>query len=170
MVLTHLVIRVIHVLLGVFWAGATFFIALYLEPSVRATGPAGGAVMGELTRRGYPKALSLIALLTVLTGLWLLWSRSGHFASGYMGTPAGMLLSTGMLTGLLALGVGVHMVKPVVGQLGAVGERIAASGAPPTAEDQAEIQRLQGKVRTRVRIAAWLLLLTLVTMALGPHV
>ncbi|MGD8322597.1 MAG: hypothetical protein PVJ02_19250 [Gemmatimonadota bacterium] len=166
----HLVIRVIHVLFGVFWAGATFFVALYLEPSVRETGQAGGAVMGALTRRGYPKALSIIALLTVLTGLWLLWSVSGHFSGGYMGTPSGILLSSGMLAGLLALGVGVHMVKPVVNKLGAVAGRVAASGAPPSAEDQAEIQRLQGSLRLRVRIAAVLLLVALVTMALGPHV
>jgi len=166
----HLTLRVIHVLFGVFWAGATFMIALFLEPVVREVGPAGGAVMGGMVRRGYVKFISVVALVNVLTGLWLLWRLSGHFSSGFMGSTSGILLSIGMLAGLLALGTGVHMVKRNVLGLTELGGRVAASGAPPTPADQAEMARLQGKVRTATRITAWLLLIAVVTMALGPHV
>jgi uncharacterized membrane protein len=165
----HLTLRVIHVLFGVFWAGATFMIALFLEPTVREAGPAGGAVMGGMVRRGYTKFISVVALVSVLTGLWLMWRLSGHFSSGFMGSRRGILLSIGMLAGLLALGTGVHMVRKAVTRLAEIGGRVAASGAPPNPEDQAEMARLQGKVRTATRITAVLLLVAVVTMALGPH-
>jgi uncharacterized membrane protein len=166
----HLTLRAIHVLLGATWAGATFLIVLYLEPTVRDAGPAGGVVMGGMVRRGYSRFMGIIGLLTVLTGLWLMWRLSGQFSSGFMGSRAGILLSIGMLAGILALGSGAHGVSRSVKALTAVGARVAASGAPPTPEDQAEMGRLQGKVRMYARITAVLLLIAVVTMALGPHV
>jgi hypothetical protein len=80
-----------------------------------------------------------------------------------------MLLSTGMLAGLLALGVGVHGVGSAAKKLTEIGGRVAASGAPPSPEERATMARLQGRMRTMSRIAAVLLLVAVVTMALGPH-
>lgn len=168
--IVHLSIRALHVLLGVVWAGATFLIVLFLEPTVREAGPAGGRVMSGMVKRGYSKFIGIVALLTVLTGLWLLWRFSGHFSSGFMGSRAGILLSTGMLTGFLALGTGVHMVRRSVEKLAALGETLAAAARPPSPEEQAEMLRLQGKVRTATRLTAVLLLISVITMALGPHV
>lgn len=166
----HLTIRVIHVLGGVFWAGATFMVVLFLEPVVLESGPAGGVVMGGMARRGYTRFIGIIATLTVLTGLWLMWTLSGHFSAGFMGSRSGILLSVGMVCGILALGVGLHGVRPTVSALVTLGGHIAASGAPPTPEDQAEMDQLQGKMRVYTRLAAVLLLIALVTMALGPHI
>ena len=61
-------LRLLHVGLGVFWAGTIFFIVLYLEPSVRAAGPAGGAVMQGLQERRLMTVLPVVALLTLVTG------------------------------------------------------------------------------------------------------
>ena len=167
--IVHLSLRVVHVLGAVIWAGATFLIVLYIEPSVRDSGPAGGKFMGAMARRGYSGYMGAVALVTVLTGLWLMWRMSGHFSPGFMGSRAGMLLSTGMLTGILALGTGAHMVSRSVKALTALAGRLAAAGTPPTAEEQAEMARLQGKVRLATRITAVLLLVSVITMALGPH-
>jgi len=161
-------VRVLHVLFGVFWAGAAFLVVLFLEPSVRETGPAGGAVMGAMVRRGYSGFINVIAILSLLTGLWLLWRMSGHFAGSFMGSRSGILISNGMLAGILAWGTG-HGIRGAVKSLTAIGARVGASGAPPTAEDQAEMKRLQGKARLYSRITSVLLLITIVTMALGPH-
>jgi hypothetical protein len=87
-----------------------------------------------------------------------------------MGSRRGTLLSIGMLAGILALGAGVHGVRGAVKKLSAVMERVNASGAPPTPDDQAAMARLQGRMRTYARVAAVLLLVAVVTMAIGPHV
>ena len=47
-----IVLRLLHIVLGVFWVGAVVFIAFLLFPSVRESGPAGGAVMQRLMGRG----------------------------------------------------------------------------------------------------------------------
>lgn len=170
MEIVHYSLRVIHVLTGVFWAGAVFLIVLFLEPALREAGAAGGRVMGGMVRRGYSGFVSIVALVNILTGFWLLWRLSGRFSSGFMGSLSGILLSSGMLTGLLALGAGVHMVRRPALRLSELGGRLAASGAPPTADEQAEMTRLQNKIRTASLIAAVLLLISVITMALGPHV
>ena len=36
----QLVLRLVHIVFGVFWVGAAFFLAMFLEPSIRAAGPA----------------------------------------------------------------------------------------------------------------------------------
>ena len=43
------VLRAVHIASGVYWAGAIFFFVELLEPSMRASGPAGGRVMRELS-------------------------------------------------------------------------------------------------------------------------
>jgi len=46
--ISMLILRVIHILLGIFWVGTALFFVLFFEPTIRAAGPAGGAVMGRL--------------------------------------------------------------------------------------------------------------------------
>ncbi len=165
----HLSIRVIHVFLSAFWFGGALLLALFIEPAVTDAGPAGGAVMQSLVRRGMPRILTFVGLFAVLTGLYLLWVRSAHFASAYMGSPHGILISTGGLFGLIALLLGVHVTRPAVKALGAVGERVAATNAPPTPEDLAEMGRLRGRLRLSTRLVALTLSVAIVCMAFGAH-
>lgn len=165
-----LAVRTLHVLLGGFWVGVALFAVLYLDPTVRELGQDGGRFMGALMRRGYQGTVVTVATLTALTGIYLLWQISGGFSSGFMGSGSGILLSTGGLAGILALGVGGHVVSPTGKKLQAVGTRIASSGGAPSPEDLAEMGRLQEKMRLGLRIMAVLVLVAMVTMAIGPHV
>ena len=49
--ITMVVMRTVHILLGVFWAGTFFFVVLFLEPSVRAAGLDGAKVMKGIQER-----------------------------------------------------------------------------------------------------------------------
>ena len=65
-----LLLRLIHILAGVFWAGSVFFLAGFLIPTVRETGPEGGRVMSHLVgRRRLPVFIGIAILLTVVSGL-----------------------------------------------------------------------------------------------------
>jgi uncharacterized membrane protein len=170
MTLLHFVLRVAHVLLAAFWAGSVFLMAIFLVPAVEEAGPAGGTVMQALTRRHMPRILTWAGLFTVLTGLYLLWQLSNHFTASFMGSTSGILLSVGALFGIVALLIGVHVSKPTVNKMGALGAKMAASGAPPTPEDLAEMGRLRGRLKLAMRLMAATLAITLVCMALGPHI
>jgi uncharacterized membrane protein len=166
----YLSVRVLHVLFGSFWAGSVFFAVLYLNPSVIEAGPEGGKVMGILQRRGWMNAVLGIAFVTILSGFYLLWSMSGHFSSGFMGSKAGILLSVGMLTSLIALCIGLFGTLPANRRMGAISAAMAAKGGPPAPEDLAALTRLRDRIGMLVRVIGVLLLISVVTMALGPHV
>jgi len=45
-----LAFRLIHIVSGVFWVGGAIFIAMFLLPTLRSVGPAGGPVMSYLVQ------------------------------------------------------------------------------------------------------------------------
>jgi uncharacterized membrane protein len=170
MATVYLSVRVIHVLLGVYWAGSVFLAALFLNPSVVEAGAEGGKVMGIMQRRGYTRFVFSVGVGTLLTGFYLLWSLSGHFSPGFMGSRSGILLSVGMLAGLAALGVGVMGTLPAGRKMGAIQATVAAGGGPPSPEEMAEMMRYRDRIVSLVKVLGVLLLVAVVTMGLGPHV
>jgi hypothetical protein len=54
-------LRLVHIALGVFWAGTIFFFVMFLEPSVRAAGPDGARVMQGLQKRQFLNVMPVIA-------------------------------------------------------------------------------------------------------------
>ncbi|HKJ01567.1 MAG TPA: hypothetical protein VJ997_03900 [Longimicrobiales bacterium] len=166
----YLSVRVLHVVFGAFWAGSVFFAALYFNPSVMEAGPEGGKVMGILQRRGWMSAVLVIALVTVLSGFYLLWVMSGHFSPGFMGSRSGILLSVGMLAGVIAVCIGLFGTLPANKRMGRIAAAMARKGGPPAPEDLADLTRLRDRVVLLIKVIGVLLLVAVVTMALGPHV
>jgi uncharacterized membrane protein len=162
-------IRFLHVVLGIFWAGAVLFIMLFLDPATREAGPAGGQVMQRLYKRGYMGTLALVGLFTVVSGIYVLWVVSGGFDAVFMGSLRGITLSMGMLMGILALGVAAHLARPAARKMDAVAERVAAAGGSSDPDDVAELARLGSRLTLATRILGVLLALTLVAMVLGAH-
>ena len=109
---TLLVLRVVHILGAIIWGGAVIFVAAFLEPAIRASGPGGAMVMLSLFRRRTFVIVPTIAVLTVLSGAWLLWTDSKGFDPQWMGSATGIGLSVGATFGLLALVVALAVLRP----------------------------------------------------------
>ena len=77
---TFMIARVLHVCLGVFWVGVMVFIAAFLGPALRDAGPDGAKVFGALLRRRMLDIIPVVALLNILSGLYLYWRVSGGFS------------------------------------------------------------------------------------------
>lgn len=169
MAIVHFTVLVIHVVLAAFWAGSVFLMAIFLVPAADETGAVGGTVMEALTRRHVPRILVWVGVFTVLTGLYLLWLISHHFAGAFMGSPAGVLLSIGALSGIVALLLSVHLSQPTLKKMSASGATTESSGALPTPEHVAETGRLQRRLKVATRLTALALVVALVCMALGAH-
>jgi hypothetical protein len=86
-----LILRFLHVFLGVFWAGSGLFLAFFLGPAVKAAGPDGGKVMGQLSASKWPVAIAASALLSTLAGFALYFINWGQASS----TPSGIGFSIG---------------------------------------------------------------------------
>jgi len=127
---TVILLRLVHVLCGVFWAGALMFVVLFLEPSIRASGPEGAKVMRALIQRKYLNVIPIVGVLTILSGLWLMWIFSGGFAAAWFRSGAGMVLTLGSVTAFVAFMIGVHVLRPTVLRIGPSMVRGSGGSAP----------------------------------------
>jgi len=166
-----IVLRVVHILLGVFWAGGAFFAAMFLVPSVRAAGPAGGPVMKQLMEvRKFPIYAMVFGLLTVISGLWMYFQDNSISGGVFAKSHAGMTYGLGAITAILTLVVGATIMGPTSGKMSKLMGQIATQGGPPTPEQQGMIKQLQERLGLGARLASGLLLITVITMAIGRYV
>ncbi len=147
-----IVLRIVHIVLGVFWAGTTFFAASYLFPAVRATWPNGGRLLQQLVSRRFPTTIAIMGGITVLAGLRLYWKDAGG-GTGWAHSPAGICFGLGGLAGLIALILGGARIRPAAERLAiAMAAADAATGdverQTKLAEAQAAADRFGGAVRT----------------------
>jgi len=166
-----ILLRLIHILSGVFWAGTAMFNAAFLIPAVRALGPAGGPVMQEIAgKRKLPVYFLVAGLLTVLSGFGLYWHDSQGFTNGFTRSAGGMTFGIGAVLALIAVFLGIFVVTPAAMRTGKLAAAIAAGKKPPTPEQAAEMQRLQATLGKMALVAAGLLTLTTIAMAVGRYV
>lgn len=142
-----IVLRIVHVLMGLFWVGAAIMVALFLMPAVRALGPTGGRFMAQLTGpQRLPIWIMMAAILTVLSGGALYWRNSGGFTSAWMHTPSGMAFGVGGALAIVSFVIGLLVNKPTAERMGAILATVQAAGGSPSAEQAAELARLQQRL------------------------
>jgi hypothetical protein len=163
-------LRLVHIIAGVFWVGAALLMLGFVSPTVRALGPAGGAFMQRFTKNSrYPVAMGVSSLLTTLAGLLLYWRVSSGFSAEWMQSTSGLVLSIGAVAGIVAFLIGSFIIGPTAGQIGKLGDEMAARQGPPTPEQGATMQRLQAKMERVSRFEAALMLVALVGMAAARY-
>lgn len=169
--LTLPLLRIVHVLSGAIWVGAVVFLSVFLIPSIRAVGPAGGPVMEQLGRvRRVPLWMMGATFLTLLSGFALYWRVSDGFNPVWLASGPGRVFGLG---GLLALGaavIGVTVNAPAGRRMGELSAKLQAAGRPPTAEEAAEMQRLQGRLHRGGVWGMWFVVLATIAMAVARYV
>jgi uncharacterized membrane protein len=154
-----LLVRIIHIVAGVIWAGAAFMVVFAIDPIASRYGSEGaGRWIGMIGRRAGP--LSIIgAFLTIASGIYLFAALHAHDE-----TTGGLVLKIGTVAALLALAIGFIVSRPAGLQLARLTERIQA-GAVPAAQHSHELQRLSARMRWGARLMAALLGIAVVSMA-----
>jgi uncharacterized membrane protein len=164
-------LRVIHIVAGVFWVGSVIFLAGILLPTLQAVGPSAGPVMEHLVRvRRLPVRQMVAMALVILSGIALYWIDSAGFQSGWMRSGPGIVFGLGAVLGIAGGGVGMAINSPTGRRLTALTAAIEARGRPPTPEELAEMQRLQNRMRGASRLVAVLLVLATAAMAIARYV
>jgi hypothetical protein len=165
-----LVLRIIHIVAGVFWVGSAMFAALLLAPALRGAGPASGQVMNQLVKvQKMPIAMMISSLLTIAAGIWLMMIDSAGSAGVWMKSSTGRTFGLGAVLAILAFVLGMTVNSPAAKRLGALGAAAAARGGPPTAEEAAQMQRLQGRMSVASQIVTLLLVLATGAMAIARY-
>ncbi len=162
-----LLLRIVHIIGGAFWAGSAFLLTGYVGPAAIQAGPEGAKFMQRLvlgTR--YFAAISAAAGLTVLTGLLLYWRASGGLQGDWISTGTGVMFTIGGLAGIVALILGILT--------GSASRKLAEFGAslegPPSPDQGAEITRLQNRLSNLGATNLIFLVVALIAMASAQYV
>jgi len=165
-----LTMRLLHVVLGIFWAGTIVFNALYLQPAMADAGPDGAKVMASLMRRHFLVVMPVVGFVTIVSGLWLYWHVSAGFQADYMGSSTGMAIGVGTIAALAAFAIGVGILRPAMMRAGALSQAAMQAPAPERDAHLATAQALRMRAAIAGRVVAALLTIAAITMAVARYV
>lgn len=127
-----IVLRILHIVGGVFWVGTAMFSTFFISPAMAATGEAGRAFMDYLMSKArLSTRISAASGMTVLAGAILYWIDSGGLTSAWTTSGPGVGFGIGAVLALVGIGVGA-MVGVNAKKLG----RIAAAAQGKPSETQ----------------------------------
>jgi uncharacterized membrane protein len=164
-----LILRVLHIFSGVFWAGSVIYVAAFIFPALKTSGPDGARFMQNLMRTNrLPLWLSLAPIVNVLVGLRLMDVDSGHFSSAWISSPYGMTLFIGGIIAIIAFLVGLMVNMPSSIGMNKIAAEIG--GNPPTTEQIARITKLRNRLKGGTIAIALLLSLTTILMSMAKYI
>ncbi len=165
-----IVLRLIHIVAGVFWVGAAFMVVSFILPTANAAGPAGAQFMQQLLQRNFTRTVIIAGAWNVLAGALMYWRVSGGLQVGWITSPFGLTITLGALSALTALIYAGAVTAPAGAQIGRLGAEIQAGGKPPTPEQMQQIGGLQAKLAQAARVNSALLGIAIIAMAIARYV
>ena len=165
-----LVLRLVHVLGGIFWVGSGIFTSMFLIPALATMGSAAGQVMAGLQRRRLFTVLPVVAVLTILSGLRLMWLTSGGFSAAYFASPRGATFAASGAAAIVAFLLSLLVARPAAVQAAALGQSIASAQhgeARATLESRLVALRRRGEIASAIAVP--LLVLGAAGMAIARY-
>ncbi|MCC7208176.1 MAG: hypothetical protein IT323_12780 [Anaerolineae bacterium] len=165
-----LLLRILHVVGGVFWVGSAILYFYFVAPSVKGLGPARPQFLqGFIERRRYPMFMNISSAVTILAGALLYWNSSGGLQTAWIQTPTGIGFTIGSVAAILAYLLGFILIRPRGQRLGQLGKEIAMAGGPPPATLAAEMHVLDDEIMALERVELVLMIVSLLTMATARY-
>lgn len=165
-----ILLRFIHVVAAVAWAGGSFIFFLFVEPTGKALAPSGMQFIQHMAGKGrFNLFMTVTSILTVLSGLLLFWEASAGHLLAWMGSGPGLIFAVGSIAGLVVFFIGIFLVRPRAERIVAVGREIQVSGGPPTPAQGAEMDKLAHELSTFGQVDFVLLAISLVFMAIARY-
>lgn len=165
-----LILRLVHILGGIFWVGGMMYSTFFLVPALGASPSVAGQVMAGLQKRRLFTVLPIVALLTIASGIRLMWIVSVGFSDAYLSTPTGRTFSAGALAAIVAFLLSILVSRPGflrVGRLGASLANTTDEGARQRITS--EMQRISRRAAVANGFVVALLLLAAAAMATARY-
>jgi hypothetical protein len=164
------VLRLVHILGGIFWLGSGLFTMFFLMPALGRVGPAAGPVMGALQQRRLFTVLPVVALLTILSGLRLFQIASAGFAPAYVSSPMGQTFLWSGIAAIVAFLLSLVVARPAALRAGQLAAGIATLPQEERAGAAAELERLRRRGGLASIVATTLLIGAAAGMAVARYI
>ena len=148
-----LVLRLIHILSGIFWIGGGLYTFFFLGPAIASMPAVMGQVMAALQKRRVFRAQEIAAGLVLLSGLRLLMIDSAGFPGSYFATGPGRTFAIAGVFAILAGIFNFGVARPTMERAVAVGAALAAAA---DAGEKARLSEELDRLRKRGAIAGML--------------
>jgi uncharacterized membrane protein len=166
-----LVFRFIHIIAGAAWFGSAYLFSLFVGPAAAKVGPAAGSLMHVAVKERKVAKVIVGLSITAVTAGWILWlyhANQAGLSEWWSLTEAKVLLFGGILA-TIAMFEGMHGIGANIEKAVDLGDLIAASGAPPSPEQGAELERLGAAIEKASKIDLLLLFLAVTAMATARY-
>lgn len=161
-----IILRLVHIISGVFWVGSGLVMFFFISPTLGATAEAGQKFAQHLMlKTRFTAILTSSAILTVLAGALLYWRDSDGLSSSWMNTTQGLGFGVGAFFGLVGLVFGA-MVGSTNGALAKQGSQIQGK---PTPEQLTQIGALRKRLSVVSPINVYSLILATLLMAISRY-
>jgi hypothetical protein len=165
-----ILLRLTHILLGAVWVGMMVMNVVFLMPTLRDAGPAAGPVMAGLQRRKFMVVIPVMALLTILSGAWLMMRVWGG-VDGLMASRPGQTYATGATLAIVAFIIGITIMRPAMMRAAALAQAMGSvQDGTERATRTAEMERLRARGALFGRLVTVLLVLATAAMAVARYV
>ena len=165
-----ILLRLIHIVLGAAWVGMMVMNVVFLTPTLRDAGPAAGPVMAGLQRRKFMVVIPAIALLTIVSGAWLMMRVWGG-VDGLMASRPGQTYAAGAALAIVAFVIGITAMRPAMMRAAALAQAMGSvQNEAERATRTAEMERLRNRGAWLGRLVTVLLVLATAAMAVARYV
>ena len=165
-----IVLRLIHVVAGALWVGMVTFVTYFLQPALQETGPEGGKVMAAVQRRGIMTVMPILAVATLISGLWLYLLAAGGQHAAFARSGPGMAFALGGLAAIAAFLAGMFVMRPAMMKAVALAQSLGPSATPEERQQVgAESQRLRARAAVAGKAVNHLLFFAVAAMAVARY-
>lgn len=162
------VLRAIHVLGAVIWAGGTIVLAAFHEYVIDPGDPERTIQrMAEYDRMSNMVGAS--GIVGILAGLWLYWIVSGGLNPNWVTSRYGLTITIGAVAALAGFAVAVPMVAMTNERAKELYDELQA-GRALSEDDAATIENLYNRLRKGERWMSVLLMIAVLAMGIAQYV
>jgi len=161
-----LILRILHIISGIFWVGGGLIMNFFIGPTLRATGDAGKQFAGHLiTKTRVTAVMTGAAYTTLIAGFLLYGIDSAWFSSPWIQSGAGTGFGLGALFALIGFVTGL-MNGSNNTKMAKLGAQIQGQPTPEQMAAMGAIQKQQGWV---IPVNTYSLLLAVLFMATARY-
>jgi hypothetical protein len=164
-----IVLRLVHILCGVLWVGFGVFMAVVLGPALERMGPDGGKVMSAIGPKLHTVLMPLVAILTILSGVWLYWIVSGGFSGAYAHSRMGMTFAIGGVAAITTFVLGLTVIRPAMTRAMILGASIGSAPPERQAAIAAEAKQFRDRAIGAGKLGTSLLVVATLCMAVARY-